>query len=77
MFSSHLDQPHHALLPTAYHGGTSLSGMGDDAAAAAPTPTTAPTTPAPITTVSNQTTNLLIIGGIALVLFLYLRSQQK
>ncbi len=74
--TSHLDQPHHTLVPTAYHGGNALAGMGEDLADA-PSPTTAPTSPAPIALVSPKMTNLLLIGGIALVIFLVLRAQAK
>lgn len=73
--SSHLDQEHHALAPAPYNGGNALSGLGDDAM---PTPTTvAPTAPAPVSTISPQFTNILIVGGVALVLFLYLRSHKN
>lgn len=77
--TSHLDQPHHAMAPAAYHGGNALSGLGEDAAPAAPDPTstTAPTSPAPISLISPQYTNILIVGGIAIVLFLYLRSKNN
>jgi hypothetical protein len=76
MFDSHLNQAHHADQLSGLARTDRLAGFGDDVETPSSTsPSVNPTSPAPVSVVSPQVINLLVIGGVALCLFLYLRSQ--